>query len=339
MMSVLLKQRKGYISIIMIFFIATALPFLLFFFVELNHIYNMKDKFQSFADASASGAIMQLEREQVSDGKLILDKLEAERIAHELIKSNYALDEQMGVSIESPVTETPHVKVYTIGFESDGNRDETEFITEEGFVYSINNPTVIVYTESKPKGMFYSRFVNIRTISAYEIDFKRGHEAEINQTPQNSNDGIVLTMKRIVNPLSVSSVRFPLDWPFTRLPLLAGTNMEISLQSTSPNVKLDNGSYNLILQGNSYDKIVSRSMRKISDYELTDVIMIPEDVQIGTNVGLDFQDGIRVLSPNGEELKGNAEVGFSDKGELIGEIESNIFDLIRIKKKYYTSVR
>lgn len=332
-----LMKRKGYASILMIFMVAFTTPFFIFYFVEINHLYSMKDKYQAFADSAASGAVMQLEREQIHNGKLILDEEEAKLIANELIANNYNLTGDMEVTADSVVTESPTVKVYTVGFDEEVDDPPVVFVTDEGFTYNITNPTVIVYTVSKPKGIFYSHFVEIQTISAYEVSFKTGSDAQISSVPQVTPDGLQLKMNRIVNPLSFSGETsvFPLDWDFDSLPMAAGGNIEFSVSSTNADVVISGASYNLRIEAEGYNHVESRVMTRVSDYEANDVITLPEDAPIGAVVTVDFgEDGILVDKTTGTESKGNSEFGFSEVGETVGNIETNVFKLVRIQKKY-----
>lgn len=332
-----LLKKNGYVSILVIFMVGFTMPFFMFYFVELNHLYTVKDKYQAFADSAASGAVMQLERGQIQDGKLVLDEDEAREVAEQLLARNYNLTDDLHVTDDSLTTETPVIKIYTVGFDEEDDANPTIFTTDEGFVYNINHPTVIVYTETKPRGIFYSQFVGIQTISAYEVSYKTGTNLDVDNTPQMTSDGLVLVMNRLVNPISFpeSSSLFPMDLGVDPLPMAAGGNMELSIVSTNPDVVLNDAIYELRIGGGTYSNTLSRSMTRKNDFELSDTLSIPEDAPIGATVTLDFKDvGITVTKPSGTELKGNADFGFANSGKQIGSVETNIFKLVRIQKKY-----
>ncbi|WPS85415.1 cobalt ABC transporter permease (plasmid) [Brevibacillus halotolerans] len=328
-----MRDKKGYMSILMLILISGLLPLLLFYLVEITYLYGMKDKFQNFNDAAASAAVMQMEQEPLKDGVVKLIDQDAKNIVDQILAKNLRLHHDMTPSVDSFVKEAPLVKVYIVNH--DGEDSPKEFLTDEGFVYSIKKPTVIVYSEVKPKGIFFNRFVTIKSLSAYESFFKTDKVARITNNPIKTEDGLTVAIKRVVNPLRFNDNKplFPLNWHFSQLPMTAGGNIEISINDTKDNMNLNRADYVLRLNGDKYNRQISRSMKKVSNNELTDKVQLPVDAPIGTTVTLDFTS-IEFEDLVGIQLKGNDAVGFQDTGEIIGEIEANLYKLIRFQKVY-----
>ncbi|MFF2531495.1 cobalt ABC transporter permease [Brevibacillus sp. NPDC058079] len=328
-----IREEKGFMSILMVFFVASLLPLLLFYFVEMTYLNGMKDKFQGFNDAAASAAVMQMEKELIKDANITLIDQDAKEVVDRILSENLILNEDMTPAVDSFVKEAPLVKVYVVNHNN--GESPSEFITDEGFVFKIKNPTVIVYSEVKPNGVFFNRFVTIKSISAYESFFKKDQEPNVSSNPIISVDGLVVTMNRVVNPLRFNhpTGTFPLDWQFSPLPMAAGGNIEVSIHSTLGDTDLIHADYVLRLNGERYKSEISRSMKKVSNNVLTDTIQLPDEVPIGSTVTLDFTT-IEFENISGTQLKGNDAVGFQDEGEIIGDIETNLNKLIRFQKVY-----
>jgi hypothetical protein len=327
-----MRDEKGFVSVLLVFMVCFTLPFFLFHMVEMNYLYGSKDKFQNFNDAAAVAAVMQMDEEYLKDGTINVVEAEAKKIVERILAENYGLDDNLLPKSNSYIKNKPVIKVYVV------NPDmQMDFAIDEGFTYTVKNPTVVVYTEAKPKGIFFDKFVTIKSLSAYEVSFKTGRGAKITNDPLTTSDGLILTMKHVINPLSFSknSDLLPIDWQFSSLPMAAGGNIEFTLKSTKANVNLDSASYDLKVVGERYDRKVTGTMEKISNRELTTSVQIPADAPIGSVITLDFKDSKIILSINGGTVqKGNSALGFKSDGESIGEVEANLFKLIRFQKAY-----
>ena len=164
-----LKEKDGWITLLIIFVLSTILPIFLFFFVELNYLYGLKDNAQYIADNSASSAVRSINQEQFNAGIIEINNDEAKEVSTELFKRNYKLNDDLTVNEDSMLREDPAFKTYVINPVSDAGEP---FTTDEGYTYTIYHPTVIVYTSVKPKGVFFNKVVNLQTISIHEVKKK-----------------------------------------------------------------------------------------------------------------------------------------------------------------------
>lgn len=333
-----IRDRKGYTSIIILLFLAYLLPFLLFFFVEMNYLYGMKDTFQGYNDAAASAAVMQMEAEPKKDGYIVIDEVEAKNTVKKLFKENFGLNDDLTVNSQSLIKSDPMIKVYVVNHNP---LDEAEeFVTDENYVYTITKSTVIVYSEVEPNGIFFNRFVKLKSLSAYEASVKEGELANDTTSNPQISDSFVLTMNRVVNPLHNygKPERVPMEWKFNPLPMAAGANIEFSIHSVGGK-QLVGADYQLrvVGGGGTYDEVVDGTMDFVSESELTSIVQIPDDAPIGSTVTLDFKNDLIVYTDNGVTQEGgNESIKFSSKGEVIGNVETNLNKLLRIQKAYTT---
>lgn len=300
----------------------------------MTYLYGMKDKFQNFNDAAASAGAMQLEKKVVSKGDLKFHEDEVKNVVKRILSENYGLDAHLNPQENSYITDVPNVKVSIVNQESDLPK---ELLTQEGFKFEIKHPTIIVYTEVKPKGIFFNKFITIKSISALEVSFKTGGRTELTNNPQPSKDGLIFTMNKVVNPLHFpkNTKLVPMNWSWTNMPMAAGGDIEFSVTNTNSNVQLKAASYELRLKGMDYERVLIGSMTRSSDSKLTGALTLPEDAPIGTTVTLSFKNSNIIVSGiSGEETKGNRALDFSDDGEILGEIDANVFELIRFTKIY-----
>lgn len=331
-----LKERKGYSTIIIMLFLANLLPFLLFYFVEMNYLYGMKDMFQGYNDAAASAAAMQLEAESKKDGIIVLDEVEGRNTVTQLFKENFGLNDDLSVNGHSLVKDDPIIKVYVVNH--DPLDEAEEFVTDENYVYTVTKPTVIVYSEVEPKGIFFNRFVKIKSLSAYEASIKEGDLPNDTTSNPQVSESFVLTMNRVVNPLHNlgEPERVPMEWQFNTLPMAAGANIEFSIHSVGGK-QFVGADYQLRVEGDggSYDKVVDGKMDFVSESELTSIVQIPDDAPIGSTVTLDFKNDQIVYTDNSvTKTGGNESIHFSSMGEVIGNVETDLNKLIRIQKAY-----
>ncbi|MBP1308702.1 hypothetical protein JOD82_001722 [Paenibacillus sp. 1182] len=329
-----IRDEKGFVSVLVIFAVSFILPFFIFHMIEMTYLYGMKDKFQNFNDAAASAGAMQIEKTAASNGDLKFKEDEVKHVVNRILSENYGLDANLNPQENSYITGVPIVKVSIVNQENDLPK---EFSTPEGFKFEIKHPTVIVYTEVKPKGIFFNKFITIKSISALEVSFKTGEQTELTNNPQPAKDGLIFTLNKVVNPLYFPKYTklMPMKWSWTNMPMAAGGNIEFSLINTNTHVQLKAASYELKLKADDYERVLLGSLTPSSDSELTGYITLPEDAPIGTTVTVDFKKSNIILSDlSGEETNGNRALGFSEGGAILGEIDANVFGLICFTKVY-----
>lgn len=183
-----LKKKDGWVTLVVIFVLSTMLPIFLFFFVEMNYLYGVKDKAQYIADDMSSSAVRSLSQLKLNGGKVEIDPIEATEVANELLKENYDLNDDFSLKQDSMLREAPIVKTYVINPSSNSGES---FTTDEGYTYTIYEPTVIVYTSIKPKGVFFNRLVNIQTLSMHVIK-KINTQANNSSSPSTPTEPVIV---------------------------------------------------------------------------------------------------------------------------------------------------
>lgn len=321
-----LKKRDGFMSVIVILLLSVLFPLLLFFMVELEHYYGTRNQFQGYVDAAASAAVMQIHRDMLSEGFIEIDPKEAENYAKKVLATNLGLNDDLTVTESSLVQEEPLVHVYVV--DPNDLEDEPIYEIPDGIRYEIEHPTVIVYMEAQPKGIFFNHFVNLKVVSAYQASFKTSETIQVTSNRIVSGDGIVVRLANVVNPLRfLEQNPFPADWRFNPVPMVAGGNIEVVLENQG-GYELVRGDYVLQIESEANVETVSGTLKKKGG-NLTATIEIPETVPVGAKVYLSFKD---VFLNDAETIR-EADVLMNEPlREQIGYIESNIHKLFRIQK-------
>lgn len=324
-----LKRNDGFMSLVMLVVVSVLFPMFLFYFVEINYLYGVKDQIQGYTDSAAAAAVMQVNRERIKEGIIELDDQKADEYAKKILASNLRLNEDLSVTEGSLIKEDPIVRIYPV---MPGDLEgKKEFVTPEGFKFSITNPTVIVYTEAQPQGIFFNRFVTIKSVSAYQASFKKDEPLQIEENPIVSDDGLVVRLNEVVNPLRFSEENpFPLEWSFDPVPMTAGGNIQISINSTENNT-LVSGDYIVQIEGDSYQQTLYGSLENDGDHQMSATIEIPENAPVGSKIYLSFRDVY--IDDREQTRQADALMNFPER-EQIGFVESNIHKLFRIQKVY-----
>lgn len=162
-----LKEKDGFMSIIIMLFVSCLLPLFLFSLVEMNYYYSMKDKAQWVNDHMASSAVRSLNSTQLSAGTIEIDNTEAEERAKSILKSSYQLEDDLTINTDtSYLRESPILKVYVLNEDRVG----TDFTTDEGQLFHIKKPSVIVYSSIQPKGIFFNKLITLQSYSFYSVN-------------------------------------------------------------------------------------------------------------------------------------------------------------------------
>jgi len=148
-------------------FIAVLLPLFLFFFVEMNHLWSIKDKAQYINDNMANASVRSINKELLAEEGIIeIIPSEAELVAENILKESYQLNDDFSLPEKSFLKESPILKVYTINHSS---VEGIDFETDEGRTFKIYEPTIIVYSSIKPKGVFFNKLVDMQSYSLFQI--------------------------------------------------------------------------------------------------------------------------------------------------------------------------
>lgn len=237
-------------SILVLLFIAVLLPILLFSFLEFNHYWHLKEKFQSYNDHIASSAVMCLDEEFLKEGTIVIDTEEATKIAEEMMKQAYHLNDDLTISEDYLLKSNPVLKVYVINSVSS---DGTKFITDEGYEFTLYKPSVIVYTECQPNGILFDKFINIKSLSVQEASFKQ-NDRETTISSESYFDDISFYVERVVNPYRFTQ-EYPFRearWSFSPIPMSAGGNVTISANVNNMDITVDTVTATIEINGTNY---------------------------------------------------------------------------------------
>lgn len=163
-----MKEKNGWFTILMLLTLTAMFPIFLFFFVELNYYYAEKDQAVDIADNISSSAVRSLDTYLELENGVYVEKYEindteAQTVARELFKANYSLNDDLTPTTHSHQQSNPTLKVYTVN-------QSGSFTTDEGFQWNVTRPTVIVYTATQPKGLFFNKLVTLQTYSVFEVE-------------------------------------------------------------------------------------------------------------------------------------------------------------------------
>lgn len=182
------KEKKGWVTLVILLVVSVSLPIFLFFFVENSYLFSQKDKAKDIADNIASSAVRSIDQTLLEEEqRVVINESEAYDVAMKLFQSNYKLNDDLSATESSHLRENPTIKI-------DVRNSVGQFTTAEGLSYQVTKPTVIVYTSVKPKGIFFNRSVKIQTFSVYEIE-TRIVETDTNGNPKVPTVGEVVSIK------------------------------------------------------------------------------------------------------------------------------------------------
>lgn len=176
-----MKEKDGWITILVLCIISVLLPIFLFFYVEMNNYYNFKERLSYVNQNIASSTVRSIDEEALKLNEVVIDEQKANEIAERLLKENYFLDSDFSITPKSGLLKEPILNVYVV------NDTGQLFTTPEGFSYQIKHPTVIVYTEIKPKNLFISRFVTLKDVKAYEVQISEEALQKIEENKKKTN--------------------------------------------------------------------------------------------------------------------------------------------------------
>ncbi|MDF2879450.1 MAG: hypothetical protein K0R54_7 [Clostridiaceae bacterium] len=248
----LLRDKSGSISIVTVILVSILLPLLLFIYVEFNYSLTIKERCQIINDNIASSAIMSIDETNLQDGMLEIDDIKAEEIATKLMAESYYLNSDLTLNNDSLLREEPELKVYVVNETSDYG---TEFVTDEGYKFMIYNPSVIVYTNVKPRGIIFDKAIELQSLTVKQVQFDKSEsQKSITSSPVNGN--ITFYVDEVINPYEFNEDNpfEPVMWNFTKLPLSAGTNLSFSANVNDINLEVNSVNARIRITGTDYNK-------------------------------------------------------------------------------------
>jgi hypothetical protein len=171
-MKQLWKNKKGFISIYMILWMAVLIPILMFVFVDVSHYVYEGIHLKAVTDNASASAITQIKEDLVPQGILEIDEIPAENIALQVIKHDLLLNEDLTPKENSSLKEKPTIQVHIVNVTSETGFD---FETPIGIV-KIYKPSVVIYAEYPVKGLFYNNGVVLQKVGVSQVQFKTNRE-------------------------------------------------------------------------------------------------------------------------------------------------------------------
>lgn len=319
--------KDGTVTLMIILVFAILLPLFFFVFVEINHYWTMKYRYQEYNNLIAQSAIIALDSTQLTQGNLVITKNDAYSNAQTMLKKCYSLDSNLNITSQSSLKKNPMMKIYVINDVDEKNG--TIFKTDEGYTITVYHPTVIVYTEIYPTGIFFNFDVKFPSITAYQVNFNKSSTSfTLDNNPVTYN-GISLWVDNVVNPqiYNPKNPFIPKQWTFSSLLLLRNANITLSVAAQEVN-----NAYALIKilgtnsDGSTYLNNQSVPLSLNSDtnrYAYT--YTIPKDAPIGSklSVNIEIEKGTTSYFP--------AENSYSEIGTISGDINK----VVEFQKAYF----
>ncbi|NMA49308.1 MAG: hypothetical protein GX947_06000 [Tissierellia bacterium] len=279
--------------------------------------------FKNYNDNIALSAISSIDKNYMSQGLLRINEDDAVEIAEKVFISNYYLNDDFSIKDFSPVSNTPLLKTYII------NETNTNFTTDEGVEFFIKNPTVIIYTECKPKGMIVSRNITLKNYSIYEVFFKES-PTQLIISSENRFIDLNISMKEIVNPYRFNNTHTfnEIDWYFPTIPMSSGGSFVFGLKSDNYNVQNFEGIAEF--RGINNDNSEYLFLKPFSSEENNDILInVPENCPLNTTVSLSVYATAINNATNEVSL-----LNFPPNEEdvFIGRVENNINELLMFVK-------
>lgn len=317
-------SKKGSVSINVIIFIGALFPLAMFFFFDIHSLVLSRNIFKDYNDNIAFSAISSINKNYISQGILKIDESDARNIAEKLFISNYSLNEDFSITNFSPVKETPFFKIYVIN-----DNMNNYFITDEGGEFFIKNPTVIIYTECKPRGIIVSRNIVLKNYSVYEVDFKNS-PTQLIIPSENRDIDLTISLENIINPYRFNDTNLfnKIDWYFPIVPMSSGGSFVFSLKSDKYDIQNFEGDINFI--GINKDFTPFTYSEEFNSEDNSNIFAnIPETCPLNTTVSL----SVYANAVNKETLETSTLCFPPDNDNVfIGKIENNINELLMFTK-------
>lgn len=164
-----LKNKKGFISIYMILWLAVLIPFFLFFFMDFTHYVAEHIHLKSITDNASASAVTQLNQELIKYGTLEIDSEKAKDVAKSIIVKSLNLNDNYSIKNEKNVlSEAPTIDIQIVNSYSESGLEHT---TPLGTVKTYK-PSVIIYAEYPVRGLFFGKVVNVKKVGVSQVQFR-----------------------------------------------------------------------------------------------------------------------------------------------------------------------
>lgn len=162
------KDKRGFISIYMIMWMAVILPILMFVSVDVSHYVYETIHLKAVTDNASASGVTQIKEDLVPDGILEIDEVKAEEVALKILKHDLLLNDDFTPKENSSLKEKPTIQVHVVNITSENGFD---FETPVGIV-KIYKPSVVVYAEYPVKGLFYNNGVVLQKVGVSQVQFR-----------------------------------------------------------------------------------------------------------------------------------------------------------------------
>lgn len=185
-MNSFLKDKRGFVSIYMIMWMAVLIPILLFTFIDLTHYIYESKHLKSVTDNATASAVTQIKEDLVPSGVLEIDEIRAEAVALKIFKKDLLLNDDLTPKENSVLKEKPMIQMHVLNITSEEGYD---FETPAGVV-KIFKPSVVIYAEYPVSGLFYYRSgLLLKKVSVSQVQFKNNPVNEGNNGNEGGNEG------------------------------------------------------------------------------------------------------------------------------------------------------
>ena len=162
------KNKKGFITIYMILWMAVLIPFFLFIFMDITHYASESIHLKGITDNASASAVTQINNDLVKYGTLEIDGAKAEKVALNIIAGSLNLFDDLSLKSDVNVLKSPPtVNVQVVNSYSDLG---TVVTTPAGDI-KIYKPSVIVYAEYPVRGVFFGTTVVMKKIGVSQVQF------------------------------------------------------------------------------------------------------------------------------------------------------------------------
>lgn len=168
MMRRFLRDKKGFVSIYMILWMAVLIPFFLFICIDYTHYISEHVHLKSVTDNASASAVTQINEDLIKYGALEINTEKAKDVAKNIITKSLNLNSDYSPKdSKSLLSATPTIDIQVINtFSEEG----IEHSTPAGTV-KIHKPSVIVYAEYPVRGLFFGKVANIKKVGVSQVQF------------------------------------------------------------------------------------------------------------------------------------------------------------------------
>lgn len=173
----LLRSKKGAISIYVVISLTFLLPMFIFLTIEFPHLTNNHRRLKNSIDNAASSAILCLDEDQLSLGRITITESCATTVTKKILAHNYGLNENTLEPLpHSQLLETPRVVVRVVNNPTGTVRvrmpDESLSDAEKFDDVYVRETSVVIYVEMKFKSIFFKSFQpTIRQVGSAQSSF------------------------------------------------------------------------------------------------------------------------------------------------------------------------